>query len=120
MKIHGNTCARCFKDRSEVKMFSSENNMNPVTMPEELINLSVIEEQLICRISPCINVHMLQHGGKQSSGHCGTYPQDVNEPAQIFPRLSPEIQTIKVRIQGRNDTSKNFRVRRFKIHHALT
>jgi hypothetical protein len=40
---------------------------------------------------------MLKHGGVASSGHCVTFPQEINQPAQIFPRLSPEIEILKVR-----------------------
>ena len=62
-------------------MFSEENNMFPGKVPNELQGLSIVEEQLICKISPCINVHMLKHGGIASSGYCVTFPQDVSEPA---------------------------------------
>ena len=51
---------------------------------------------------------MLKHGGIASSGHCVTFPQEINEPAQIFLRLPEEIKIIKVRKQGKNDTSKDF------------
>ena len=112
-------CKRCFRDKAEIKMFSSENNMNPKAVPQELNDLTVIEQQLISRISPCINVHMLKHGGIAASGHCVTFPQEINEPAQIFPRLPSELSIIKVRKQGRNDTSKDFKIRRFKVQHAL-
>ncbi len=78
--------------------------MNPGIAPDELKNTSMIEQQLICRISPCINVHMLKYGGIASSGHCVTFPQEINEPTQIFPRLPEEINIIKVRKQGRNET----------------
>jgi hypothetical protein len=36
-------------------------------------DLTVIEQQLISRITPCINVHLLNHGGIGSSGHCVTF-----------------------------------------------
>lgn len=58
---------------------------------------------------------MLNHGGIASSGHCVTFPQEINEPATIFPRLPHEINIIKVKKQGKNHSSKEFRVRRFKI-----
>ena len=112
-------CRRCHKDKGPIKLFSNENNMNPKHMPDPLTDLSMIEQQLICKISPCINVHMLKHGGIASSGHCVTFPQDINEPAQIFPRLPEEINIIKVRKRGRNDTSKDFRVRRYRVQNAL-
>ena len=62
---------------------------------------------------------MLKHGGIASSGHCVTFPQEINEPAQIFPRLHEEIKIIKVRKQGKTDTSKDFRVRRYTAQEAL-
>ena len=82
-------------------------------------DLTLVEQQLISRLSPCINIHMLSHGGLASSGHCVTFPQDINKTAQIFPRLSEEIKIIRVRRQGMNNTSKEFRVRPFVIESAL-
>ena len=70
--------------------------MNPQALPQVLKSLSITEQQLIARISPCINIYMLKYGGISSSGHCVTFPQDVNEPAQIFPRLPSEVSIIKV------------------------
>ena len=119
LMANSQTCKRCDKETLPVKLYSAENNVIPGKVPQELSDLSVIEEQLICRISPCINVHMLKHGGIASSGHCVTFPQEVNEPAQIFPRLPNEIQMLKVRKIGLNNTSKEFRVRRFKVQSAL-
>ena len=46
-------------------------------------------------------------------------PQNVNEPAQILPNLPQDIQVIRVRKQGRNDTSKEFNVRRYIIQQVL-
>ena len=112
-------CKRCNADKNSIKMFSAENKMDPGIVPNELQNLTMVEEQLICRISPCISIHMLKHGGVGSTGHCITFPQDVNEPSRIFPRLPSEINMIKVRKQGRQDTSKEFLVRRYKIQRAL-
>lgn len=94
--------------------------MDPKPSPPEMSDLTVIEQQLISRISPCINVHLLNHGGIASSGHCVTFPQEVNEPANIFPRLPKEIEVLKVKRKGQNDTSKNFVVRRYKIQNAFS
>ena len=114
-----NVCSRCYADKSQIKMFSAENNMDPGSLPDELIGLTVIEQQLIARISPCINVHMLKHGGIASSGHCVTFLQNVNEPSQIFPRLPKEIEMIRIRKQGKNDSCKDFNVRRYKVQAVL-
>lgn len=112
-------CQRCHKDKGPVKMFSKENNMDPGVLPDELKSLTLVEQQLICKISPCINVHMLNHGGIAANGHCVSFPQAVDEPAQIFPKLPEEINIIKVKRHGRNDTSKEFTVRRYTVQTAL-
>ncbi|CAC5413966.1 unnamed protein product [Mytilus coruscus] len=98
---------------------ATENNMNPGEVPLELANLSVVEEQLISRISPCINIHMLKHGGIAANGHCVAFPQEVNEPGKILPKLPSEVNIIRVRKIGKNDTSKEFNVRRQKVQIAL-
>ena len=119
-KINKQTiCQRCSKEKTHVKLFSDSNSMDPGKVPEELNQLTVVEQQLISRISPCINVHLLKHGGIASSGHCVTFPQEINEPAQIFPRLPSEINIIKVKKIGKNNTCKEFIVRRQKVESAL-
>ena len=111
MKIKNNICDRCTKDKLPIKMFSKENNMDPGVVPPELKDLTIVEQQLISRISPCINLHMLKHGGLVANGHCVAFPQEVSEPGKIFQK--------RVRKQGENDTSKKFNVRRYKIQNAL-
>ena len=61
--------------------------MDPDTFHEELQDLTFIEEQLICRIAPTMTIHMLKHGGIAKHGHCVTFPQNIDEPAQILPKL---------------------------------
>jgi hypothetical protein len=119
MKISNEVCKHCSPDKNIIHLYSEYNNMNPKLSPPEMSDLIVIEQQLISRISPCINVHLLNHGGIASSGHCVTFPQEVNEPAKLFPRLLKEIEVPKVKKQGQNDTSKDFVVRRYKIQNAL-
>ena len=97
MKISNKVCKRCSIDKNIIKLYSEDNNMDPKPSPPAISDLTVIERQLISRISPCINVHLLNHGGIGSSGHCVTFPQEVNEPAKIFPRLPKEIEDIRSR-----------------------
>jgi hypothetical protein len=118
-KLVDNVCKKCRKDKGDIKMFSKENSMDPGPVPPELLGMTVVEQQLICKISPAIQLHMLKHGGLAAKGHCVTFPQEVDEPARIFPKLPKDIDVIRVRKKGRNDTTKDFRVRRFKVQHAL-
>jgi hypothetical protein len=67
-----------------------------------LKNLSIVEQQLIARISPCINVHKLKHGGIAANGHCVAFPQEIDKPAKVLPNLPSEINIIKVEKKGQN------------------
>ncbi|KAL4234882.1 hypothetical protein ACF0H5_006524 [Mactra antiquata] len=100
-------------------MFSAENNMVHMPIPPELKDLTIIEQQLISRIAPLIQGHMLQHGGIAANGHCVTFPQNVNEPATILPKLPTEIKVLRIRKIGANNTSKEFNVRRKFVQNAL-
>lgn len=51
----------------------------------------------------------------RNSRHCVTFPQEINQPAQIRLRLPSEIEMFKVRKKGRKDTSTDFRVRRHTV-----
>ena len=48
-----------------------------------------------------------------------TFPQAINEPCKVFPKLPKEISIIQVRKKGCKDTSKDFQVRRYKVQNAL-
>ena len=70
--------------------------------------LSLVEQQLI---SAAVQVHMLKHGGMAASRYCVAYPQNINESAQILSNLLQQIQSIRVRKQRKNDTTKDYNVR---------
>ena len=113
-----NMCARCRRDKVP-KVWSEENNMDPMSVPEELSEMSDAEQMLIARLAPTVHVHMLKHGGIASWGHCIAFPQAVQEPATIPTRLPAEVDIICVRRQGKDDTHKDFRVRRHRVEVAL-
>lgn len=81
--------------------------MDPKSVPSELQDPTIVEQQLISRISPAINIHMLKHGGIASSGHCVTFPQQINEPATDLPKLPSEINILKVKRKGKMIVPKN-------------
>ena len=93
--------------------------MDPMSVPEELSEMSDAEQMLIARLAPTVHVHMLKHGGIASRGHCIAFPQAVQEPATILPRLPREVDIIRVKRQGKDDTHKDFRVRRHRVEGAL-
>ena len=96
-KCTRNICTRCRKDKKVPKVWSDENNMGPMAVPEELSEMSDAEQMLIARLAPTGHVHMLKHGGIASRGHCIAFPQAVQEPVTILPRLPAEVDIIHVR-----------------------
>ena len=114
-----NMCTRCRRDKKVPKVWSGENNMDPMAVPEILSDMSDAEQMLIARLAPTVHVHLLKHGGIASKGHCIAFPQAVQEPATILPRLPAEVDIIRVRRQGKDDTHKDFRVRRHRVEGAL-
>ena len=115
----GSMCTRCRRDKKVPKVWSQENNMDPMCLPKELCGMTDAEQMLIARLAPTVRVHMLKHGGIASRGHCIAFPQAVQEPATILPRLPAEVDVIRVRRQGKDDTHKDFRVRRHHVERAL-
>ncbi|CAG8668030.1 15340_t:CDS:2 [Cetraspora pellucida] len=55
-------CCRCSSERITPKRFSSENDMDPEEVPEELQNLTEIEEMLIAQVFPVMSVYRLCGG----------------------------------------------------------
>ena len=93
--------------------------MDPLSVPEELSGMSDAEQMLIARLAHTVHVHMLRHGGITSRGHCIAFPQVVQEPATVLPHLPAEVDITRVRRQGKDDTHKDFRVRRHRVEGAL-
>jgi len=58
----GNVCTRCRRDKKVPKVWSDENNMDPMSVPQELSGMSDLQ-MLIARLAPTVHVHMLKHGG---------------------------------------------------------
>ena len=80
-------CLRCKRDKEATKLFSSQNNMDPGTVPNEQ-NRTEIEEMLIARACTVIWVHR-KHGGKRGyKGHVLKLPQDIQG---FFARLPPNV-----------------------------
>eukprot|EP00794_Sanderia_malayensis_P001069 gene1069-406_t len=65
--------------------------MIPCTVPVQLQNLTQLEEMLIARAFPVVQVFMKPKGGQRPyKGHLLTLPQDVQQLADILPRCPKE------------------------------
>ena len=76
-------CTRCKKDKG----FSVDNNIKPSPVPEALKGLTQIEEMLIARVFPVMQVYTRPRGGQRAyRGHVLNLPHNVQKIADILPR----------------------------------
>jgi hypothetical protein len=112
-------CSRCSRDKKSPKKFSCQNSMIPSCVPNELQNLTQIEEMLIARALPIMRVYIKPGGQRGYSGHCINLPQNVKELAMSLPRYPKDLAVIIVKAKGRENTFRDVTVRKQKVHNAL-
>ena len=80
MKVHhtseGPICNRCHQGIG-IHRFVSTNNMDPGCQPAELANLIQVEEMLIARVNPILQVTHATGGQYKYKGHTIIFPQHV-------------------------------------------
>ena len=112
-------CSRCSRDKNTPKKFSNGNSMIPGPIPIELQDLSQTEEMLIARALPIMRVYIKPGGQRGYSGHCINLPQHIEELASVLPRYPKDLSVIVIKMKGRDNTFKDVKVRREKVHNAL-
>ena len=110
MCVHG-----VLEIRNLQKTLSVENSLIPSSVPLELKDLTHIEEMLIARALPIIQVYIKPGGQRCYSGHC----INVTELATSFPRYPKDLAVIIVKVKGTDNTFKDVTVRKQKVHDAL-
>ena len=103
-------CSRCSRDKKSPKKFSSENSMIPSPVPNELKDLTQVEEMLIARALPIMRVYIKPGGQRGYSGNCINLPKNVTELATSLPRYPKDLAVIIVKVKGRENTFKDVRV----------
>lgn len=94
--------------------------MQPGDVPECLKALSFMEELLIARFIPCMYICRLRGGGQFAyRNHVIAFPQDIQSIVNELPRTPAATQLLLVRKPGKNNTHKDFRVRRGHVVAAL-
>ncbi|PAA81629.1 hypothetical protein BOX15_Mlig023830g1 [Macrostomum lignano] len=121
------SCHRCLRDSGKPKLFSDENNANPMCeQPEELRDLSVAEQMLISPILSVIVVYRLFPQGQHASrGHGIMFPQDQASVVRELPRRTlPVVLMYDKKLQNNPGSTvtgamNNLRVRRDKVLNAI-
>ena len=112
-------CTRCKRDKSDPKIYSAENDMNPGSVPLCLQNLSQVEEMLISRACPIMTIYR-KHGGQRGyKGHVVNLPQNIQGFLDSLPSNVSKLPILIVRREGSNDTHADFRVCRERVLTAI-
>ena len=116
--IKNDKCSSCNNILTK-ELFTQENNMDPGEIPEELQNLTDIEQLLIAQVHPIISLWKIRGAQYAYSGNVINFRQDVNE---YITKLPIDPSTLPSTIIFYKDTKfglANFRVRSKKILDAL-
>ena len=114
------TCRRCKSDKKVPKKFSLENNMIPSAVPACLSGLTQVEEMLISRALPIMQVYTKPRGGQLSyKGHVITLPNNIKEIVNVLPHSPKDIPILIFQFTSNDGSSREFKVRREVILNAL-
>ncbi|OBZ66500.1 hypothetical protein A0H81_13517 [Grifola frondosa] len=118
LNIKDAVCSRCRNDKGDpVRRFSSENHMNPaLERPACLRNLTDMEEMLISRVLPMMQVRYTKGRQLCYKEHIVNFPQDISVVASHLPRLPEETECVIIRREN-TDMSRHvdFIVRRDRM-----
>ena len=95
-----------------------------VPVPPEFQGLTFAEMALVARIQVAVPARKLKFGDRSLTGHVSFFDRTTNiaEVANVLPRLAADVKVMEFTAQvGRaaNHTYRDFKVRRFKVEHAL-
>ena len=108
----GSMCTRCKKEGNRHR-FSSGNHMNPGLQPLVLASLTQIEEMLIARASPILQVMHSIGDQYKYRGHTINFPQEVKDVAKKLPRYIKDLDLmIVVQKKGLQGSSYDFTIRK--------
>ncbi|KAK3929764.1 ATP-dependent DNA helicase [Frankliniella fusca] len=88
-------------------------------IPEQLKNLTYIEEQLISKIHPIVSVIKLKGHQLGYQGNVINFPQDVKEFARALPHKITELSCVLTIRASKNLRPVDFQVRAQKVKEAL-
>jgi len=115
----GPMCLRCLREGSN-HIFSVANHMDPGFQPRVLQDLTQVEEMLIARASPILQVMHSIGGQYKYRGHTISFPQEIKDVAKTLPRHINNLDLmVVVRKKGRQGSSYDFTVRKQKVMDAL-
>ena len=118
MGSEGPICKRCKQERGSHR-FSQWNHMDPGEQPHVLRVLTQVEEMLIARVNPILQVTHARGGQYKYSGHTISFPQDISMIARNLPRRVEDLDFLIVRRRGAQSKYYECYVKRSRVMNAL-
>jgi ATP-dependent DNA helicase PIF1 len=118
MGSEGPICKRCKQERGSHR-FSQWNHMDPGEQPHVLRVLTQVEEMLIARVNPILQVTHARGGKYKYSGHTISFPQDISMIARNLPRRVEDLDFLIVRRCGAQSKYYECYVKRSRVMNAL-
>ncbi|XP_053204723.1 uncharacterized protein LOC128389199 [Panonychus citri] len=111
-------CSTC---KSEVRrrLFSTDNNMDPGQVPDQLKVLSPIEELLIAKIHPVVTYYRIRGEQTGYSGNVINFRQNINRLYSSLPPSRDELSRIIVGVREGNDIPAELSINAGAVRAAL-
>lgn len=90
-----NSQVKCQHSENICRLYSEDNDMDPMEVPPELQNLTYVEEQLIAKVHPLISIFKLK--GNHQYGYRGNiinFPQNVKSIAKKLPHTINDLSSL--------------------------
>ena len=114
----GPVCVRCRQERG-IHRFSQDNNMNPGKQPPVLSILTQVEEMIIARVNPILQVTHARGGQYKYNGHTISFPQDIVSIAKNLPHRIEDLDILIVRREEPPSKHYDCIIRRLRVMDAL-
>lgn len=93
--------------------------MDPGEQPYVLQQLTQVEEMLIARVNPILQVTHARGGQYKYSGHTISFPQDITTIAKYLPRMISDLDILIVKRQNPSEKAYEFFVCKSRVLAAL-
>ncbi|KAE8746251.1 hypothetical protein FOCC_FOCC007123 [Frankliniella occidentalis] len=106
-------------ERARASERMQDNNMDPKSQSSELIGLTYIEKQLICRVHSVFSIYKVNKGQSNYRGQVINFPQNIQTEAERLPHLVADLDNLIVVKLSSDIDLKDFHVRKDKVLQAL-
>ena len=115
------SCQRC-QDHAKARFskYSTTNNLDPgYILPWQLSDLYEAEKALISRVAAMVSYYYISETSTGYHKNVANIVQSVHEVAEKLPRAPATCGIVKVRVEGKNKSHRDFKVRKRRVLEAL-